>query len=125
MKETQRQSAPKFLTTGEIIWVIILTAVLLVGVGIYEIKRMRRMSNPIELQTEGAAVYLIDLNSATAEELMLLPGVGEQRARKIIELRPRLGGIKKLDDLRKIKGFDENLISKISEYVTLGNQATD
>jgi len=125
MKETQRQSAPKFLTTGETIWVIMLTAVLLVGVGIYEIKRMRRMSNPIELQTEGAAVYLIDLNSATAEELMLLPGVGEQRARKIIELRQRLGGIKKLDDLRKIKGFDENLISKISEYVTLGNQATD
>jgi len=55
----------------------------------------------------------IDINRASQEELMSLPGVGEVIARRIIEGRP----YRTVDDLRRVKGIGEKRLSEIRPYV--------
>ena len=59
----------------------------------------------------------IELNSATYEMLLSLPGVGPQRARKILEYRYNHNGFRKLKELRNIKGFSASLIRRLSNYL--------
>jgi len=65
----------------------------------------------LEMLADGAV--MVDLNLATEEELRRLPGIGPGRARKIVELRTRLGRLKSIDDLARIKGFGRALIKRI------------
>ncbi|MBI2390813.1 MAG: helix-hairpin-helix domain-containing protein [Deltaproteobacteria bacterium] len=65
----------------------------------------------IEALPDGAIV--VDLNLASEEELRRLPGIGPGRAKKILELRARLGRIRSVDDLARIKGFGRTLIKRL------------
>ncbi|HLV66770.1 MAG TPA: helix-hairpin-helix domain-containing protein [Polyangiaceae bacterium] len=64
--------------------------------------------------TQGQAV---DLNSASEQELARVPGVGETRARKIVEYRKRNGRFQRLDDLRRVEGFSDDLISAMRHSI--------
>ena len=48
---------------------------------------------------------VVNLNTASAEQLELLPGVGASRARAIVELRQQRGGFKRIEDLLDVKGI--------------------
>jgi len=56
----------------------------------------------------------MDLNTATKDELMLVKGIGDKKAQKIIEFR-KTNKITKTSDLQKIKGFGPALIVKIEK----------
>lgn len=62
---------------------------------------------------------LININTASASELMGLPGVGEAKAASIIEYRNTNGKFKTIRDLMKISGIKEGLFNKISGYITV------
>ena len=62
---------------------------------------------------------LISINSATLEELMFLPGIGEKIAQKIIEYRLNNGGFKSLEDIKNVKGIGNAKYNRIKEYITL------
>jgi competence ComEA-like helix-hairpin-helix protein len=47
----------------------------------------------------------LKVNSATLEDFIALPGVGEFTARSIISTRERLGGFKSLDDFELVSGI--------------------
>lgn len=49
----------------------------------------------------------VDLNAATGEELMRLPGIGEVMSRKIIEYRERHGPFRRPEEIIIIEGFSE------------------
>jgi competence protein ComEA len=53
------------------------------------------------------------INDANPEALRRLPGVGEKRARAIIELRTRLGKLKRPEDLLRVKGLGRKRLAKI------------
>lgn len=54
----------------------------------------------------------IDLNKADLNQLVgSFKGIGEKRAKAIIEYREKHDGIKSLDDLTKIKGFGKNFVN--------------
>lgn len=73
---------------------------------------------------EGKLSGVVNLNTATTEELMLLPGVGESRARAVIEERKRRGGFQKVDDLLEVKGIGAAGLEKLRPHVTLDGKTT-
>ena len=65
---------------------------------------------------------LININTATAEELCALPGIGPVIAGRIIEYREETGGYNSIIDLLNVKGIGEKMFENILEYVTVNNQ---
>lgn len=62
---------------------------------------------------------LVNLNTATKEELMTLKGIGEAKAEDIIRYREKSGGFKKIEDIMKISGIKEAGFQKIKDNITV------
>ena len=60
----------------------------------------------------------ININSAMEATLALLPGVDLETALNIIEFRESNGPFSTIDDLKKVKGIDEDLLERIRPYVS-------
>lgn len=63
--------------------------------------------------------FPIDLNSATKEALMLLPGIGPKTAEKIIEKRIEMGGFRSVDELTEVKSIGKVRLGKIRKYAVV------
>lgn len=61
----------------------------------------------------------VNINTADEAELMRLPGIGQAKARSIIEYRKRNGDFKAVTDLMNISGIKEGLFTQIEELVTV------
>ncbi len=59
----------------------------------------------------------LDLNTATAEELETLPGIGPAKAERIVTWRSRHGPFRRVADLRKVKGFGYKTFKKLEPYL--------
>jgi competence protein ComEA len=57
------------------------------------------------------------LNTATAEELERLPGIGEVMARKVIEYRNQNGPFRRPEEIIIIEGFSEQKYRAIAEAI--------
>lgn len=62
---------------------------------------------------------LVNINTATKEQLMTLPGIGQSRAEDIIAYRKSNGRFKTIDELMQVPGIKEGAFSKIKEYITV------
>lgn len=65
----------------------------------------------------------VDVNRATAAELVSVPGIGERLAQAIIELRERRGSFTKLDDLLEVRGIGEKNLASLGEYLMVAQQS--
>ena len=61
----------------------------------------------------------ININTATINELIKLNGIGESKAKLIIEYRTKNGKFKDIKEIMNIKGISETLFSKIKENITI------
>jgi len=61
----------------------------------------------------------ININTASVDELVLLPGIGTKTAEKIIEYRESKGKIRALTDLLKVQGIGEKKLKKIEEFLII------
>ncbi len=63
---------------------------------------------------------LININTATLEELMTLPGIGKAYAERVVEYRQKNGPFKKVEDLLNVRGIGEKTFEKIRPRLTTG-----
>ncbi|MGR6761055.1 ComEA family DNA-binding protein [Paenibacillus sp. T2-29] len=61
----------------------------------------------------------VNINTATAAELMELPGVGAKKAEAILNYRNQHGLFKRVNDLDRVKGIGAKMLAKMKPYVSL------
>jgi len=61
----------------------------------------------------------VNINTATADQLDSLPGIGAKMAARIIDYRTKNGGFKKLEDLMNIQGIGEKNFLKLKPLITI------
>jgi len=74
----------------------------------------------------GVALAVVNINTATKEELTSLKGVGDKRAQEIINYRTKNGPFKSIEELEKVPGIGPGIMKQIrSEVTTTGKTTTD
>ena len=66
-----------------------------------------------------AAAAPVNLNTATADQLATIPGVGAKMAERIIDYRQKNGGFKKIEDLMNVSGVGETSFLKMKPLITV------
>lgn len=66
-----------------------------------------------------AAPTQVNLNTATAEQLETLPGIGPDLAQRILDYRTDNGPFKTIDGLLNVKGIGEGKFAKLRELITV------
>ncbi len=64
----------------------------------------------------------INLNKATVAELVVLKGIGEKTATKIVEYRQAHGDFKTIEEIVNVKGIGEKSFAKMSDRITVGEE---
>ena len=77
----------------------------------------------IHIPQEGEKQYTqkIDLNRSEPWLLEALPGIGETRAKAIVDYHNENGPFKRIEDLLQVKGIGNGTFSKIKDYITVSD----
>jgi len=70
------------------------------------------------LTTSAAAV--ININTASLEELTSLPGIGQVKAESIIKYREEKGLFQKVDELKNVYGIGAKIVARLKDEITVG-----
>lgn len=62
---------------------------------------------------------IVNINTATVEELMTLSGIGEAKAKSIIEYRNSIGSFTSIEDIKNVTGIGDSIFDKIKDYITI------
>ena len=69
--------------------------------------------------TETSDAAKINLNSATAEQLATIPGIGPATAKLIIDHRTNTGKFSRIEEILNIKGIGEKKFQSIKDLITV------
>jgi competence protein ComEA len=76
-------------------------------------------------ESEGPSeVGVVNLNTATIDELTRLPGIGPAKARAVLELRGKLIRFSRLEDLMRVKGIGRKTFRKLQPLIRLSGATT-
>lgn len=77
-------------------------------------------NDPAQTALELLPGALIDINAATAEELKLLPGIGDSLAKAIVSYREENGAFESLEQLMDVPGIGESRFAAVKDKICLG-----
>ena len=67
---------------------------------------------------------VVNINTADASQLALLPRVGEKAAQRILEYRTQHGSFKKTSELMQVKGIGAKTFERLSPYIAVDGKTT-
>lgn len=79
-------------------------------------------NNDTKLDEENTNVEVdikVSINTADIDLLMTIPGIGESKAKSIIEYREKEGLFTTIQDITNVSGIGEKLFESIKEYITV------
>lgn len=83
---------------------------------------MKRVLAAISLLIAGSSVWAtVNINAASVAELDAVKGVTPKQAAALVEYREQNGPFKSIDDLKKVKGFGEKSVAKLSKELVVGD----
>jgi len=76
------------------------------------------------LAAPGSGSSQVNINTATVQELQLLPRVGPALAQRIVDFRSANGPFKAPEELTRVKGIGEKSFAGLAPYVSVGGATT-
>ena len=77
-----------------------------------------------DVATSGAPAGVVNINTADAAQIALLPRIGLKAAQRVVDYRTQNGNFKKATDLMQVKGFGEKTFENLRSYVTVDGKTT-
>lgn len=76
-------------------------------------------SNSDEATSQDTTSKLININTASVQELTSLPGIGETKANNIVSYRTENGYFKTIEDLKNVSGIGDATFEQLKDYITV------
>jgi len=64
-------------------------------------------------------IKIININSASKDDFIALPHIGEVKANRIIQYRAEAGGFSSVDELQNVKGIGPKTLKKLEPFLTI------
>jgi competence protein ComEA len=88
-------------------------------------KRRTKTAESKKKKTAGKTLTgVLNINTASTKQLMMLPGVGPAKAERVVEYRKRKGNFARVKDLRRVKGFGYKSVKKLARWLTVKGKTT-
>ena len=97
--------------------------IFILALGILSYASLAMAEGAAPAQAAGGA-GVVNINTADATQLALLPRVGPKAAERIIEYRTQHGPFKKTADLMQVKGIGAKTFELLSPYITVEGKTT-
>ena len=78
------------------------------------------VSDEATVSTEATEKGKLNINTATVQELTILPGIGDTLALRIVAYRNAYGPYKSIDDLLLVEDIGQTRLDNIRDYITVG-----
>ncbi len=105
-----------------IILALILVIIIVLVIGFQKISNNKKELQKITVPTEQEDITKTNINNADIEDLIKVPGIGQVKAKAIIDYRENIGEFKSLKELTEVKGIGEKTLEKILPYLeTIGD----
>lgn len=103
----------------EFIVIMFFSLILIIGIGIKYVKDNHWFLEPTKVVylSTGKSSYRININEADWHEIMLLPKIGETKAKAIVEYRNKYGNFKHVNELLKTDGIGVSILENIMDMV--------
>jgi len=83
-----------------------------------------KKGHPGALASSAAASGTVNVNTASAEQIALLPRVGLKAARRIVDYRKSNGNFKRIEDVMEVKGVGEKLFVTLRPHLSVSGPTT-
>jgi hypothetical protein len=120
---TPRQA---LIARSEQVLVVLLVLVLMAGVAYRVVGWWRQDTSALEaVPPPEGPIYRINVNTADAGTLSIVPGIGPVLAGRIVEVRQARPGRRfaSLDELTQVRGIGEKVLARLRPYLVLDNAA--
>jgi len=97
--------------------VTVILAVLLLAPGVVAAAERKTEQAPPLSASAPVPARKLDLNRASREELVGIPGIGPRMAQAIVELRSKKGSFTQVEELLEVTGIKEKKFAAISGYL--------
>ncbi|MFH0939545.1 MAG: helix-hairpin-helix domain-containing protein [Planctomycetota bacterium] len=118
-----------WLTTRELaVWIVVIGAICIwlivaryqheVAIAVYSVDMIVQRVSDARI-----ASWRLDLNDATANDLVMLPGIGAHRAQMILRERKKRGAFQSIWELSEAPGFTKALLRRLEPLLRVSSSA--